>query len=204
MNTATVNGIEIAYHDEGSGLPLLLVHAFPLSSAMWVRQIAGFGPRCRVIAPDLRGFGDTARGSAADSLDQYGRRPGRPAHYLKIERATVAGLSMGGYVTFALWRRHRDRVAGLILADTRADADTEEGRQTREQNARAPSSRRARPRCRRAAAQAAGALRHDACARRGPRADCDQRPGRTRPRRCARWPRAPTRRRCCRRLTCPR
>ncbi|MBK9713237.1 MAG: alpha/beta fold hydrolase [Kouleothrix sp.] len=136
MNTATVNGIEIAYHDEGAGLPMLLVHAFPLSSAMWVRQIAGLGPRCRVIAPDLRGFGETARGSGADSLDQMADDLAGLLDHLKIERATVAGLSMGGYITFALWRRHRERIAGLILADTRADADTEEGRQTREQNAR--------------------------------------------------------------------
>jgi pimeloyl-ACP methyl ester carboxylesterase len=136
MNTATVNGIEIAYHDEGAGQPLLLVHAFPLSSAMWVRQIAGLAPRCRVIAPDLRGFGETAPGSGAASLDQLADDLAGLLDQLKVERATVAGLSMGGYISFALWRRHRARIAGLILADTRAGADSAEARHGREQNAR--------------------------------------------------------------------
>lgn len=136
MDSAPVNGIEIAYHDEGAGRPVLLVHAFPMSSVMWTRQIAGFAPRCRVIAPDLRGFGETARGQGAESLDQIADDLAGLLDYLKIERATVVGLSMGGYVSFALWRRHRERVAALALADTRAGADGEQGRQTREQNAR--------------------------------------------------------------------
>ena len=136
MDSAPVNGIEIAYHDEGAGRPVLLVHAFPMSSAMWTRQIAGLAPRCRVIAPDLRGFGETARGTGAASLDQIADDLAGLLDALKIERAAVVGLSMGGYVSFALWRRHRDRVAALVLADTRADADGDEGRQNREQNAR--------------------------------------------------------------------
>jgi pimeloyl-ACP methyl ester carboxylesterase len=136
MNTATVNGIAITYHDEGAGEPLLLIHAFPLNSAMWVRQIAGLAPRCRVIAPDLRGFGETARGSGAASLDQHADDLAGLLDHLSIARALVAGLSMGGYVSFALWRRHRARIAGLVLADTRAGADSDEGRQAREQSAR--------------------------------------------------------------------
>jgi pimeloyl-ACP methyl ester carboxylesterase len=136
MNTAAINGIEMAYHDEGDGQALLLVHAFPLSSAMWVRQIAALAPRCRVLAPDLRGFGETARGGAATGLDQMADDLAALLDHLAIERATVAGLSMGGYITFALWRRHRARIAGLILADTRAGADSAEAKQAREENAR--------------------------------------------------------------------
>jgi 3-oxoadipate enol-lactonase len=136
MNTATVNGVELAYHDEGSGQPLLLVHAFPLSSAMWTRQIAGFAPHWRVIAPDLRGFGGSASGGAAASLDQHADDLAALMDHLGLDQATVAGLSMGGYITFALWRRHRARISRLILADTRAGADTDEGRQAREKNAR--------------------------------------------------------------------
>src|SRR5829696_8694804 len=102
MNTAAINGIEMAYHDAGDGETLLLVHAFPLSSAMWVRQIAALAPRCRVLAPDLRGFGETARGSAATGLDQMADDLAALLDHLAIERATVAGLSMGGYITFAL------------------------------------------------------------------------------------------------------
>lgn len=136
MHTANVNGVELAYHDEGAGQPLLLVHAFPLSSVMWTRQIAGFAPHWRVIAPDLRGFGESAGAGPGASLDQHADDLAALLEHLGIAQATVAGLSMGGYITFALWRRHRARIARLILADTRAGADTDEGRQGRQKNAR--------------------------------------------------------------------
>jgi 3-oxoadipate enol-lactonase len=135
MKTATINGIEIAYRDQGAGQPILCIHAFPLHSAMWERQISAFSPHHRVIAPDLRGLGATARGSGAASLDQHADDLAALLSYLGIETATVVGLSMGGYISFALWRRHRERIAALILADTRAGADSEEGKQGREKNA---------------------------------------------------------------------
>ncbi|MEO7912482.1 MAG: alpha/beta fold hydrolase, partial [Roseiflexaceae bacterium] len=136
MKTATINGSDIAYRDEGKGSPILFIHAFPLHSALWERQIAAFSPQHRVIAPDLRGLGATARGSGAASLDQYADDLAALLGHLAIEQTTVVGLSMGGYISFALWRRHRERIAALILADTRAGADTEEGKQGREKNAK--------------------------------------------------------------------
>ena len=136
MKTAKINGIELAYRDEGVGQPIVLIHAFPLNGAMWERQVAEFASRHRLIAPDLRGFGQSARGSGAASLDQHADDLDALLGHLGIENAAVAGLSMGGYISFALWRRHRDRIAALILADTRAGADTEEGKQGREKNAR--------------------------------------------------------------------
>jgi len=136
MKIATINGIDIAYRDEGAGQPILFIHAFPLHGVMWERQVAAFSPHHRVIAPDLRGLGASARGSGASSLDQHADDMAALLGHLAIENATVAGLSMGGYISFALWRRHRERVAALILADTRAGADSEEGRQGREKNAR--------------------------------------------------------------------
>jgi 3-oxoadipate enol-lactonase len=136
MKIATINGIDIAYRDEGAGQPILFIHAFPLHSALWERQIAAFSPHHRVIAPDLRGLGATARGSGAASLDQHADDIAALLGYLGIEKATVVGLSMGGYISFALWRRHRERVVALILADTRAGEDTEEGKQSREKNAK--------------------------------------------------------------------
>jgi 3-oxoadipate enol-lactonase len=136
MKTAHINGIELAYRDEGAGQPILLIHAFPLNSAMWERQIAEFAPRQRLIAPDLRGFGQSARGSGAASLDQHADDLAALIDQLGLEQITVAGLSMGGYISFALWRRHRARISALILADTRAGADSEEARQGREKNAR--------------------------------------------------------------------
>src|SRR6266508_3454018 len=71
MKIASINGIDMAYRDEGAGQPILFIHAFPLHSALWERQIAAFSPHHRVIAPDLRGLGATARGSGAASLDQH-------------------------------------------------------------------------------------------------------------------------------------
>ena len=132
MKTAPINGIDIAYRDEGTGSPILFIHAFPLHSAIWERQIVAFSPHHRVIAPDLRGLGSTARGSGAASLDQYADDVAALLDHLRIENATVVGLSLGGYISFALWRRHCERIIALVLADTRAGADSEEGKQGRE------------------------------------------------------------------------
>jgi 3-oxoadipate enol-lactonase len=136
MQAATINGIDLAYRDEGQGQPILFIHAFPLHSAIWEPQIAAFSQRHRVIAPDLRGLGASARGSGAASLDQHADDMAALLDQLGLDNVTVAGLSMGGYISFALWRRHRARIAALILADTRAGADSEEGKQGREKNAR--------------------------------------------------------------------
>src|SRR5215203_5458724 len=135
MKTATINGIDIAYRDEGAGQPILFIHAFPLHSAIWNHQIAAFSPHHRVIAPDLRGLGSTARGSGATSVEQHADDLAALLDHLGIEQAAVVGLSLGGYISFALWRRYRARVAALVLADTRAGADSEDGKQGREKNA---------------------------------------------------------------------
>jgi pimeloyl-ACP methyl ester carboxylesterase len=136
MNSASINGIDMTYRDEGNGQPLLLVHAFPMNAAMWEPQITALSPRCRVIAPDLRGFGATAPGAGAFSLEQHADDLAALLDHLRIDKAIVVGQSMGGYISFALLRRHRERVGGLILADTRAGADSEEAKQGRETNAR--------------------------------------------------------------------
>jgi pimeloyl-ACP methyl ester carboxylesterase len=138
MPTANVDGVQLAYRDEGAGRPLLLIHAFPLSGVMWDRQIAALAPGYRVIAPDLRGFGASQIVPGTASLDQYARDLAGLLDQLGLESTPVAvgGLSMGGYIAFAFLRRYRERVSALILADTRAQPDTEDARRTREQNAR--------------------------------------------------------------------
>ncbi len=110
---------------------LLLIHAFPLDARMWRAQIDALSPEVGVIAPDLPGFGgspDTghlmAMGAAVDRCLQAADTAG-------IDRMVVCGLSMGGYVAFELWRMARDRVAGLVLANTKAEADTPEGAEGR-------------------------------------------------------------------------
>ncbi len=130
-----VNGIDLAYRVAGAGDPLLLIHAFPLNSAMWNQQITDLSDQFLVIAPDIRGFGQSELGDAPISLDQYAADLVALLDHLGIGRVAVAGLSMGGYIAFALLRAAPGRISKLILADTRAEADTEEGRQARAQNA---------------------------------------------------------------------
>lgn len=137
MPTASVNSTTIAYVDEGSGPPALLVHAFPLSSAMWRPQIEALAPRFRVIAPDTRGLGGSALGDAPITIDTYADDVIALLDHLGIARAALVGLSMGGYIALALLRRHPQRLSALALANTRAAADSAEGRATREQSARA-------------------------------------------------------------------
>jgi 3-oxoadipate enol-lactonase len=123
-------GLELAYDESGSGTPLLLVHGWPLDRSMWTGQLGGLGTHARVIAPDLRGFGgSTVR--PPYSIDQYADDLIAFLDALGLAQAVVCGLSMGGYIAFSVLRRHRDRVRGLILADTRATADTDQGRANR-------------------------------------------------------------------------
>jgi pimeloyl-ACP methyl ester carboxylesterase len=127
MKRLTVQGIELATVDRGAGLPLLLVHGFPLDHTMWEAQIEALGQRHRVIAPDLRGFGASGLPDGKVTMDQFaddlaGLLDGLGA----AEPVVFCGLSMGGYIAWRFWRRHRDRLRGLILCDTRASADSPE------------------------------------------------------------------------------
>ncbi|MFF4649858.1 alpha/beta fold hydrolase [Streptomyces sp. NPDC001380] len=131
--------------ESGTGTPLVLLHAFPLSSRMWERQLAVLpgpdGTAARVLAPDLRGFGAAPQSGEAPSLDVLADDVARLLDRSGVGRAVVGGLSMGGYVALAFARRHGDRLAGLLLADTKADPDTGEARANRERIARAVLAR---------------------------------------------------------------
>jgi len=127
---ALCDGVEIGYDDVGTGVPVAFVHGFPHNRTLWAPQIGALVDRARCIAPDLRGFGESSR-DGPFSIDQFADDVALLLRGLGVERAVVAGLSMGGYVAFALWRRHRSLVRGLVLADTRAGADTDEARDKR-------------------------------------------------------------------------
>lgn len=117
--------------DVGEGTPLVLLHGFPLSSAMWLEQREGLAGRFRVITPDLRGFGGSPLGDHEPDVDVMADDVAALLDAKGIERAVVGGLSMGGYVTLALCRRHPERLLGVILADTKATADPEPAREAR-------------------------------------------------------------------------
>jgi 3-oxoadipate enol-lactonase len=128
---ANINGISIAYHDQGRGVPLVFLHAFPLTRSMWVEQEQALSSRFRVVTIDLRGHGDSDAPLWRYTLDQAADDVIGLLDHLSIRQAVFVGLSMGGYILFAFYRKYAERVKGLVLADTRAQADTEEGKKAR-------------------------------------------------------------------------
>jgi pimeloyl-ACP methyl ester carboxylesterase len=123
----------VTFLDGGKGPPVLLLHAFPLSSVMWREQIRALQGDYRLVAPDMRGFGSTPAFAGPPSVDQMADDAAALLDDLGIrEPVVVGGLSMGGYVALAFARRHAARLRALVLADTRAEADDAVGRANRD------------------------------------------------------------------------
>ena len=106
---------------------LLLVHAFPLDARMWEAQLGSFSDALPVVAPHLPGFGGTPGAGDVMTMHSGATRCLEALDAAGVDRAVVCGLSMGGYVALELWRTAPERFAGLVLANTRAGADTDEG-----------------------------------------------------------------------------
>ncbi len=134
MPVTSLNGSKIHFLDTANGKRevVLLLHAFPLHSGMWSRQVAGLSGRYRVIAPDYPGLGKSEPRPAPSTMDALAQDVLGILGNLGIDRAAVAGLSMGGYLAFELYRQRPGLFRGLALCDTRAAADTPEGVQNRE------------------------------------------------------------------------
>ncbi|MDE3051192.1 MAG: alpha/beta fold hydrolase [Nitrospirota bacterium] len=130
-----VNGITIAYSDQGTGLPIVFLHAFPLNRTMWATQENALSSQFRIITLDLRGHGESDAPLWRYTLDQAADDVCALLDHLAIQRALFVGLSMGGYILLAFYRKYAARMNGLILADTRAQADTAEGKDGRFQMA---------------------------------------------------------------------
>jgi 3-oxoadipate enol-lactonase len=122
---ASVDGARIAYDDFGQGEPVVFLHAFPLNRTMWAPQTSALGAEWRCLTIDARGFGESSA-SAPLTIDRYADDVVAVLDHAGVDRATIVGLSMGGYVAFALWRRAATRVRAFVLADTRATADSPE------------------------------------------------------------------------------
>jgi pimeloyl-ACP methyl ester carboxylesterase len=121
--------MKIAFEEHGTGHPIVLIHAFPLSRRMWLEQIEPLTARgFRVILPDLFGFGETHVEPTATSLEDFARELNNLLDRLGIRKAIIGGLSMGGYVAFNFYRLFPEKIVALVLADTIAAADTEEKR----------------------------------------------------------------------------
>lgn len=120
--------------DEGKGTTLVLVHAFPFDGGAWHADVGALSPRMRVIAPSLRGFGgSTAEGLSSLSIDTMADDLAAVIAELDVQGSLiVGGLSMGGYVAMAFARKYGEVLRGLILADTRAEPDSDEARATRD------------------------------------------------------------------------
>ncbi len=133
-----INNTYLAYDDHGIGLPVLFLHAFPLNRQMWQAELTALlaDERYRLVALDWRGFGESDITTPVSTMEMFADDVAGLMEALGIQRAVLCGLSMGGYATFAFLRKYPQRVAGLILADTRPGADSPEAQANRENVAR--------------------------------------------------------------------
>ena len=125
----TIGGKRIGIDVRGQGTPLLLLHGFPLHRGMFAPQLEGLSSVAKVITVDVPGVGESEPGPV--SMDDIADLAAAVLTAQGIEKAVVGGVSMGGYAAFAFARRHPDRLLGLVLADTRAVADSEAAQEGR-------------------------------------------------------------------------
>lgn len=125
--------LRLAYEENGRGRPFVLLHAFPFDRTMWEPQQDELQNVAKVIVPDFPGFGESTAGNGAFSIESAADVLAEFLTAIGIsEKIILGGLSMGGYIALAFTRRHPERLAGLILADTKSDPDDETGKANRE------------------------------------------------------------------------
>ncbi|HWR36415.1 MAG TPA: alpha/beta fold hydrolase [Clostridia bacterium] len=127
---------EIFYDVAGSGPPVILLHPFPANHEFWTPVAEALSTRYRLIMPDLRAHAESSLGEGIATMEKHADDIARVCDEAGVGRAVFAGISIGGYVLFEFWRRHRERVSALVLANTKAAADTQEARAARLQSAR--------------------------------------------------------------------
>jgi 3-oxoadipate enol-lactonase len=128
---AHINQIQYHYEDRGQGLPVVFLHGYPLSGAIWQPVFELLDGSYRLIAPDLRGHGSTQAPPGVYSMELIASDVTALMDILGIEKAVMVGHSMGGYAAMAFARLYPARLAGLGLIATRAGADTPEVRSDR-------------------------------------------------------------------------
>jgi YbgC/YbaW family acyl-CoA thioester hydrolase len=131
LQRLSVNGVTLAVEVRGDGPAVLFIHGYPLDRSIWTHQVAAL-EGWRRIAPDLRGMGQSDAPDLGYSMETYAADLAALLDLMGVDEVVLVGLSMGGYVAFEFLRRWRDRVRGLVLVDTRAEADTPEGKRNRD------------------------------------------------------------------------
>jgi pimeloyl-ACP methyl ester carboxylesterase len=128
MERLTSGDAEIAYEVLGTGSPVVLLHPFPLNHEFWKPSAQSLLSRYRLIVPDLRGHGDSGIGDGPATMEKHAVDLARILDHADVGRAPLVGVSIGGYILFQFWQRFRERVAALVLCNTKAQADTQEAR----------------------------------------------------------------------------
>lgn len=131
MNQIRSADAEIFYTVMGDGPLLVLLHPFPAHHELWFPAAQALTSRYRIILPDLRGHGESDAGEGAATMDKHAADLARVLDDAGAGRAVFCGVSIGGYILFEFWRRYRARIEGLILCDTRSQAETAESRAAR-------------------------------------------------------------------------
>ena len=135
MPTADVNGIDIAFQEKGpwgsAPAPLVLLHGFPLDARVWEAQLSGLSDRFHVLAVDLPGFGQS-KSDKPFSIESQADAVHAMLEKLGLLPVVLGGLSMGGYVSLAYAKKYPTDLKGLVLVDTKAEADTPQAREGRD------------------------------------------------------------------------
>jgi len=126
---------EIVYRTIGEGPPVVLLHPFPVHHGFWLPVTGALSSRYRLILPDLRGHGDSEAGEGAATMNKHAADIAHVMDDAEVGRAPLVGVSIGGYAIFEFWRAYRGRVAGLVLSNTKAPADSPEAKAGRLQAA---------------------------------------------------------------------
>lgn len=135
METANLPHAKLQYLRQGSGTPLVLLHGFPLENGIWVPVVPLLENNFELILPNLRGFGGSISKTAEYSLSDMADDVIQLLDHLGIDKAVIAGHSMGGYIALACAKSHQDRLLGLGLIATQVQPDMPDRKKSRYQTA---------------------------------------------------------------------
>lgn len=136
MPERELRGVKLAWEEAGDGQPVVLLHPFPLNRTVWSSQRNFLSKKYRIITPDLRGFGDSGLDGEISAMETFADDVAALMDDLRIGRFILGGLSLGGYIALAFYKRYPERVRGLILANTKALPDDDMARRGRSEMAK--------------------------------------------------------------------